>query len=194
MKFENFPNGIRDLILCRARESKWPPSSNLPESFNFYSTLEGYDFWEAIALGKFSVYSNKYPNHEWIKDYPYKYAIMDDNYLVDLEEVELTSDLLHNNSSGIKVEDGKVDYSEINFDILDLMAQRFKDNKHNYPKDNMKKPIEISKLLWPLFRHWKKMMWPKEDDPEKFEDHLAAIMCNCSMILDQLKISKNVNN
>lgn len=93
-------------------------------------------------------------------------------------------------NEGIKESCGKIDYSEINFEILDLMAARFEANKHKYPKGNMLKPIEISKLLWPVFRHWKKMMFPLDDDTETFEDHLAAIMCNCSMILDQLKLNK----
>lgn len=94
---------------------------------------------------------------------------------------------------GIKESDGKVDYSEINFDILDLMAARFEANKHKYPKGNMLKPIEVTKLLWPIFRHWKKMMFTLKDDIETFEDHLTAIMCNCSMILDQLKLKQDEN-
>ncbi|MFZ2486950.1 MAG: hypothetical protein WAZ19_02415 [Anaerolineae bacterium] len=61
---------------------------------------------------------------------------------------------------------------------------------YKYPKGNMLKPIDIDSLLWPIFRHWKKMMFPLKDDVETFEDHLAAILCNSSMILDQLKLKK----
>jgi hypothetical protein len=93
--------------------------------------------------------------------------------------------------TGIKESDGKVDYSEINFEILDIMSARFEANKHKYPKGNMLKPIDIDSLLWPIFRHWKKMMFPLKDDVETFEDHLAAILCNSSMILDQLKLKKD---
>ncbi len=92
---------------------------------------------------------------------------------------------------GIKESGGKADYSEINFEVLDIMAARFEANKHKYPKGNMLKPIEINSLLWPIFRHWKKMMFPLKDDVETFEDHLAAILCNSSMILDQLKLKKD---
>ena len=46
-------------------------------------------------------------------------------------------------TEGIKESNGKVDYSEINLEILDLMAERFTANKHKYPKDNMKKIIDI---------------------------------------------------
>jgi hypothetical protein len=81
---------------------------------------------------------------------------------------------------------GKTDYSEINLEILDLMAKRFTDNKHKYPQGNMKKSIDIKGLEWALFRHVKKMIQPIETDEENYKDHLSAILCNASMILDQL--------
>jgi len=89
---------------------------------------------------------------------------------------------------GIKETEGKVDYSEINLEILDLMAERFTANKHKYPKGNMKKPIDIKSLEWALFRHVKKMIQPIETDEETYKDHLSAVLCNCSMLLDQLKV------
>jgi len=98
---------------------------------------------------------------------------------------------------GIKETNGKVDYSEINLEILDLMAERFTANKHKYPKGNMKKPIDIKSLEWALFRHVKKMIQPIETDEESYKDHLSAVLCNASMILDQLKNnneSTNTNN
>ena len=89
---------------------------------------------------------------------------------------------------GIKESNGKVDYSEINLEILDLMAERFTANKHKYPKGNMKKTIDIKSLEWALFRHVKKMIQPIETDEETYKDHLSAVLCNASMILDQLKV------
>jgi len=92
-----------------------------------------------------------------------------------------------NSDEGKKETEGKVDYSEINLEILDLMAERFTANKHKYPKGNMKKPIDIKSLEWALFRHVKKMIQPIETDEETYKDHLSAVLCNCSMILDQLE-------
>lgn len=92
-----------------------------------------------------------------------------------------------NSSSGIKEQDGKIDYSEINLELLDLMAQRFTANKHKYPKNNMLKPIDKDSLAWAAFRHIRKMLQPIENDPETYEDHLTAVACNMSMLLDQLK-------
>lgn len=89
---------------------------------------------------------------------------------------------------GIKESNGKTDYSEINLEILDLMAERFTANKHKYPKGNMKKPIDIKSLEWALFRHVKKMIQPIETDEETYRDHLSAVLCNCSMLYDQLKV------
>lgn len=92
---------------------------------------------------------------------------------------------------GKKESEGKVDYSEINLGILDMMAERFNANKHKYPKGNMKKPIDVNGLLWAAFRHLKKMIKPVENDPEDLKDHLAAVLCNMSMVLDQLELKNN---
>jgi hypothetical protein len=93
---------------------------------------------------------------------------------------------------GKKENEGKVDYSEINLGVLDLMAKRFTANKHKYPKGNMLKPIDKNELVWAAFRHIKKMLKMEEGDPETFEDHLAAVLCNMSMVLDQLEIDSNL--
>ena len=65
------------------------------------------------------------------------------------------------NIMAIKETEGKKDYSEINLEVLDLMADRFSANKHKYPVGNMKRPIDIKHLEWALFRHIKKMIQPK---------------------------------
>ena len=91
---------------------------------------------------------------------------------------------------GIKDNVGKTDYSEINLDLLDIMAERFAANKGTYPKGNGKKVLDSKELEWALFRHIKKIVHPKESDPESKMDHLAAIGCNVSLILDQLELHK----
>jgi hypothetical protein len=91
---------------------------------------------------------------------------------------------------GIKENNGKTDYSEIDFDIIDLMAERFNKNKHKYPKGNMLKPIDEKELLMAMFRHWRKMFQPIDNDEETFEEHLAAILCNAQMIYQQRKLKK----
>lgn len=91
------------------------------------------------------------------------------------------------NSQGIKEVDGKLDYSEINLELLDLMAKRFSENKHKYPVGNSKKGIDKDQLAWAAFRHIRKMLQKVDSDPETYEDHLAAVATNMSMILDQLR-------
>ena len=110
------------------------------------------------------------------------------NSLRDFSEVVgvKESQTAYKEIKGIKESNGKVDYSEINLEILDLMAERFTANKHKYPKGNMKKTIDIKSLEWALFRHVKKMIQPIETDEETYKDHLSAVLCNASMILDQL--------
>lgn len=85
----------------------------------------------------------------------------------------------------------KTDYSEINLNILDLMAERMTANKHKYPKGNSKKELNIKDLEWALFRHLKKMIQPKDDDVESYREHLSALLCNASMILDQLELRRD---
>lgn len=94
-------------------------------------------------------------------------------------------------TEGKKENSGKTDYSEIDFDILDLMANRFNANKHKYPHGNMLKPIEEKELLFALFRHLKKMIQPIDNDPETFEEHLSAIFCNAQMVYQQRKLKNN---
>lgn len=91
---------------------------------------------------------------------------------------------------GIKETDGKLDYSDIDLDILDLMANRYTANRHKYQKGNLFKPIEIDSLLWATFRHLKKMIQPIENDPETFEEHLAAGLCNLNAVYIQTKLKK----
>jgi len=88
---------------------------------------------------------------------------------------------------GKKETEGKLDYSEINFNLLDLMAKRFMDNKVKYPKGNTLKEIDQNEILWAAFRHIRKMIKPIEGDTESYKDHLAAVATNMSIILDQLE-------
>lgn len=95
-----------------------------------------------------------------------------------------------NNTVGKKETEGKLDYSEINFRLFDLMAKRFMDNKHKYAKGNTLKDVNKDDILWAAFRHIRKMIQPIENDPETYEDHLAAVATNMSIILDQLDKNK----
>lgn len=162
----------------------------------FHKEMEGLIITPAVLANGYYAGEDQIPEvyEAWAKGY--EYAMKN----LNLSDIMYTpSDSLSKNppdavfveTTGIKDGDGKIDYSEINFSILDLMAARFTDNKHKYPKGNMLKPIDIDSLLWPIFRHWKKMKFPLKDDPETFSDHLSAIMCNCSMVLDQLKLKQN---
>lgn len=101
-------------------------------------------------------------------------------------EIEFIKEL--NQQQGVKETNGKLDYSEINFTLLDLMAKRFMDNKHKYPKGNSLKEIDIKELEWAAFRHIRKMIQPIKDDTEDYIDHLTAVANNLSMILDQIKL------
>lgn len=110
-----------------------------------------------------------------------------DLFQVKQEDTETASTF----TKGFKENSGKTDYLEVDFDIIDLMAERFNKNKHKYPKGNMLKPIDEKELLMAMFRHWKKMFQPKKEDEETFEEHLAAILCNAQMLYQQRKLNKS---
>jgi len=129
----------------------------------------------------------------------YKEAFMED--ILNGCYVKVTGDKMFNIETvkkdnlkkAYKETEGKIDYSEINLGILDLMAERMQENKHKYPVGNSKKPMNIKGLEWALFRHLKKMIQPIKNDPETYKQHLSAILCNASMILDQLEIISKEN-
>jgi hypothetical protein len=98
--------------------------------------------------------------------------------------------LTGNLEEGIKEKDSKLDYSEINLRLIDLMAERMMSNKTKYPKGNTKKIIPIEDITWAAFRHIRKILQPIKGDSESLEDHIAAIACNMSMIIDQLDNKK----
>lgn len=92
--------------------------------------------------------------------------------------------------TGVKETEGKLDYSEINFKLLDLMATRFSANKVKYGYGNTKKPLDLKQIEQATFRHLRKMIQPIEGDEETYLDHLSATATNLSIILDQLELQK----
>lgn len=134
-----------------------------------------------------------FPNVIWNdeKKKGIKKAIHDYKYATPKSVEELLSNMsAYDSATGFKETAGKTDYSEINLGILDLMAERFQANKVKYPKGNTKKSLDKQDIIWALFRHVKKMVHPIEGDEETFKDHLAAVLTNCSIILDQLELEK----
>jgi hypothetical protein len=137
----------------------------------------------------------KFANQEFLlKSFPF--TLTDEmKKILKLQEEseELNFSPQKTEKQGIKETINKTDYSEVNLGVLDLMADRFTANKHKYPVGNSLKPIDVKELCWALFRHVKKMIKEESNDPETFRDHLSAVLCNGSMILDQLEISPKNN-
>lgn len=90
------------------------------------------------------------------------------------------------NLEGYKESEGKIDYSEINWEYIDAMAGRMMKNKGKYPKHNFKKVLDKEELLQATFRHLRKILQPIDNDEETIEEHLAAIGCNCAMMHYQI--------
>lgn len=95
------------------------------------------------------------------------------------------------NSGSRKDSEGKLDYSEINWDFIDAMAARMNRNKDKYPPKNYESmnEEEIKGMEQATLRHLRKILQPLKDDSESVLDHLAAIGCN-AMILYYLNKNK----
>ncbi len=91
---------------------------------------------------------------------------------------------------GIKENNNKTSYEEINWEYIERIAKRMNSHKNKYPKNNYKNKIPIGDLEQATLRHLLKMLSPIEGDKETYMDHLDAIGCNAQMIHEQLK---NVN-
>lgn len=164
--------------LIRVHCYKEDYKNNIPCRIEFFDSIEDAD----KLLHKF-----RYNNIFYFDNKSDKLLLHECGDIASIEESTVKSVETDKwREEGIKETNGKVDYSEINLEILDLMAERFTANKHKYPKGNMKKSIDIKSLEWALFRHVKKMIQPIETDEESYKDHLSAVLCNASMILDQL--------
>lgn len=91
-----------------------------------------------------------------------------------------------NTTEGIKESDNKINI-EYDWDFLKAQMNRMSKNKHKYPKNNWKKPMDIEQLKDALFRHVLEVMDNNfEDDGDEF-GHLSAIALNAMMINYQLK-------
>lgn len=105
------------------------------------------------------------------------------------------SKALNKSGKEVKLEKGKketgnkVDYGEIDWDYIDSMALRMKENT-KYPSENWKKPMDIKELAKSVIRHARKILQPIEGDEETLEEHAVALGCNGFMINYQLKNQK----
>ena len=92
---------------------------------------------------------------------------------------------------GKKEVEGKVSYSEIYWEFVEVMAVRMNENKVKYGPHNYRKPLENKEeLLQSALRHLLKVIEPKEGDDETKEQHLAATSCNIMMYYFQLQFKK----
>lgn len=91
--------------------------------------------------------------------------------------------------SGKKENEGKVSYSEIDWDYIDAMSDRMDENT-KYPPKNYEKGMDIKELAKATIRHARKILQPIEGDPESAVDHALAIGTNGMMIHYQVKNNK----
>ena len=89
---------------------------------------------------------------------------------------------------GKKEVEGKVSYSEIYWEFVEVMAIRMNENKVKYGAHNYRKPLQHkNELLQSALRHLLKVIEPKEGDDETIQQHLAAVSCNVMMYYFQLR-------
>ncbi len=94
-------------------------------------------------------------------------------------------------TEGVKETEGKVDYSEIDWDFIELQAKRMNKNKNKYPAGNFKKKMNVEELKQSLLRHVLEVLKGKYEDDGDELGHLSAIALNAQMINYQLKNFKD---
>lgn len=92
---------------------------------------------------------------------------------------------MEDKKKGIKETVEKLNY-ELDWDFITAMAEKMSSNKHKYPPNNWKKPIDVEFIKQALFRHTIKVM-KNEFNDEKELDHLSSIALNAMFIYYQLK-------
>jgi hypothetical protein len=88
---------------------------------------------------------------------------------------------------GKKETENKVDYGELDWDYIDLMAERMVKNLDKYPPKNWQKKMDIIELAKSAMRHARKIMQEIDNDEETLQQHATALGCNGMMINYQLK-------
>lgn len=104
------------------------------------------------------------------------------NYKVVDKEQELKSET----HVGKKETENKVDYREIDWSFIELLARRMNKNKEKYEPFNYHKPMDVELLKQSLLRHTIEVMKGNYEDAEQEYGHLAAIALNAQMIYYQL--------
>jgi hypothetical protein len=86
---------------------------------------------------------------------------------------------------GIKQTDKKLVY-DLDFEYIQMMAERMQLNRDKYPVGNWKKNIDLESLKQAMFRHMMEVMKGEYHDEQKF-GHLIAMGCNAFMMIEQIK-------
>ena len=102
------------------------------------------------------------------------------------EIINMTDD-----NTGIKDNNQKISYQEIDFNFIDLMAASMTKNKDKYPPFNWHKTINKMDLVDAILRHTRKVKQPIEGDVETVEEHLVNIACNSMMLWYQYRYYKD---
>lgn len=89
-----------------------------------------------------------------------------------------------------KEADNKLSY-ELDWNFIEAMAKRMKQNKGKYPPYNRQKPMDIESLKQALLRHTIEVMKGNYNDNEELDHnwlwHIMWIACNAMFIYYQLK-------
>jgi hypothetical protein len=165
--------------------------------FYWRDTEEGGFFWQKVMCEKdFDYFFEKYPRevkeiqtvNDYIEQLKGKYIDKDTSKYGN--PIERISHELQD--QGIKVNEGKLSYSEVCPVYIASMAKRMSSNKEQYPRNNWKKEIDPLELLDAMERHIcdLKLLLNREqpihNTAERELDHLAAIGCDAQMISYQL--------
>jgi len=106
----------------------------------------------------------------------------------------ITKEAIDNSTVALRFNDGKIDYTMLDFDALKEAAKVMMKGAKKYSKDNWKKPCpDKSVHLQSAMRHLIDIINGNEFDVESGELNAAHLICNAMMYIHHLKKEQMVS-
>lgn len=91
----------------------------------------------------------------------------------------------------MRFNEGKLEWSLVDFDSLEDMVKVLEFGAKKYKPDNWKKPMKVYKIIESMLRHTFALLRGELNDKESGLPHIGHIQCNAMFIAYHLNKNKN---
>lgn len=85
-------------------------------------------------------------------------------------------------AEAMRFNDGKVEWSLVDFKSIEPMVRVLEYGSEKYSKDNWKKGMDVTKMMESLLRHSFSFLSGETEDQESGISHIGHVMCNAMFI------------